>query len=586
MSPPPRHEAEDYLNSHALHGGKKKHHSRPGALSRFSEPVGNTQVLQSFPVERQDEDATPETALSTDKASVVAGAGSSSKPKLSNAINQTELGWPGWSPSPSIAPVPNDQRFYNNAGPQPMALPEKTGESPALESLRRLSHHGDDTIRESAHPDNPWQPLRGMLESMFTSSDTGTSSNRKGPVEDQAAPQQGLRRRSTAPSERERRRPRKNGTSAAIPGLEIPASITLRKATGLFQLGAGAASTSGPATADPLDDREESTSSSPTCTLIGFDSTHSRDTDQAKEEEEVIITRRSSMVPPHVLELLASTSEQKGLGKPESRRQSLAATAITVARVLPSPAILASPIRNPLPTIELDPRISVVQIKSRQSLHQIIWREDDSPSSSSGTSSDSSSPMRSGSTPLLESSEDAPVQGSADNSMTNTRENLVLPLANEPHQSEDAVVGAEEHVASDVVKSRPRAQMLQWSWGVAEDAPYDPMDSSDAAKSSHGLLGVPNGSKEDSRHATSSPLPQLFVPNDDEPVTRHPSPGISRRGSFVLDSSSLGSMTVGREAGNRRSISITPLMLSRLGDSGAVDGRLGGPVGRRCSRAT
>ncbi|KAL8804637.1 MAG: hypothetical protein Q9182_002445 [Xanthomendoza sp. 2 TL-2023] len=581
MSPPPRHEAEDYLNSHALHGGKKKHHPRSGALSRFSEPVGNSQVLRPFPVEGRDEDTRPETALSTNKGSVVAGAGSSIKPKLPDAINQTEQAWPGWSPSPLKTLVTDDQGSYNNTGRQPMDLPGKIDESPALESLRRLSQHGDDTNHEFAHYDNPWQPLRGMIESMFTSSDTGTSSNQKELVEDQAAPPQGLRRRSTALSERERRRPRKNETSAGILGLEIPASITLRKATGLFQLGAGSLSRRGAATANSLDDREESMSSSPTCTLVGFDSRHSRDTDQAKEEDEETTTRKASIVPPQVLALLASTSEQKGPGKPESRRQSLAATALTVTRVLPSPAILASPTGNPLPIIDLDRRISVVHVKSRQSLHQIIWHEDDTPSSSSETTSDSLSPTRSASAPLLQSSEDGPVQASAANSVANTRDNLNLTLAREPHHSADAVVGAEEHVA----KSRPGAQMLQWSWGVVGEEPYDPMDSSDAAKSSYGSHGLPKESKEDLRYPTSSSLPQLFVPEDDEPLARHPSPGISRRGSFILDSSSLASMTIGREAGNRRSISITPLMLPRLGDSGALDGRLGGPAGRRCSRA-
>ncbi|KAL8677454.1 MAG: hypothetical protein Q9186_006121 [Xanthomendoza sp. 1 TL-2023] len=582
MSPPPRHEAEDYLNSHTLHGGKKKHHARPGALSRFSESVGDTQVLQPFPVERLDEDANPKPALSTNKGSAVAAPGYAIKPKLSDAINQTEQGWPGWPPSPFVTTIADDQRRYDNTGRQPINLPDNFDESPAVESLRRLSQHGHHINNESAHTDKPWQPLRGMLESMFTSSDTGTSSSRKQSIEDQTAPQQGLRRRSTALHKGERRRPAENKTSTAIPGLEIPASITLRKATGLFQLGAGAASTNGTATADPLDDREESMRTPATCTLIGFDSTHSRDTHSARGSEEETTIRKSSIVPPHVFDLLASTSEQKRSGKPESRRQSLAGTAITVARILPSPAILASPTGDPSPTIELDRRISVVQVKSRKSLHQIIWREDDTPSSSSGTSSDSLGPTRSGSAPLVESSENSPVQRSTANSKANTRENSILSLYKDQHLSHDAVVEAPEHVPSEVAKSRPGVQMLQWSWGVAEDAPYDPMDSSDAAKSSHGPQGNPQGSKEDSSYTFSSSLPQLFVPDDDEAMMRHPSPGISRRASFVLDSSSLASMTLEREAGNRRSISITPLMLSRLGDGGTLDGRLGGPVGRRC----
>lgn len=581
MSPPPRHEAEDYLNSHALHGGRKKHHARPAAVSRFSEPVADTQALQSVAVEQRHDGVPLDSTSSTKNAGLIAGAADSSKPKLSERDNQTQQPQ-GWSPSPRITTVSDDQTCLDDIEQQSANLPAGTDESFAVLSLRRLSHHGHQSANEPSHTDKSWQPLRGMLETMFAPS---TATSRKRSIDDDATPHhQSLTRRSTAFREGDRRRPRKSEIAAATLGLEIPATITLRKATGLFQLGPGSRSPVGTGIEESVDAREGSISPPRACTLMGFDSSRAKNAETAEGEEENSL-RRSSTVPTQVHELLAATTEQGGSGKIDTRRQSLAETAVTVAQIFPSSAILTCPTKVSPPAVEMEARISVVQVKSRNSLHQIIWREDDT-WSSSGISSVSLSPTRSTSAKRSEASDNSPVLRSITNSKANTPQSSSSTLNKEQNLALDPHSAAEESVPFNTAQARPEGQMLQWSWGVAEDAPYDPMDSSDAAKASHGPPEKRKSATADRSFGVSSPLPQLFVPDEAEAAAaaRHPSRGISRRGSFAIDSASLASMTPEREAGNRRSISVSPLMLARLGDGRARDSRLGGHTSRRFSR--
>ncbi|KAL8725261.1 MAG: hypothetical protein Q9166_007463 [cf. Caloplaca sp. 2 TL-2023] len=575
MSPPPRIEAEDYLNSHALRGSKKKHPNRRGVASKVSPLAIHGQLLQPPAVQGQDEQPHPHHA--TGKGKPATAVSEADPGKLPNADQPHQL------PSSIMTTVLDDQRQSEVVeGPSPISSVQ-INESPAVISLRRLSEHGGDRRSSvSKDADKPWQSLRGMLEAMFTASDVGTS-NQKQSDGGQTTPQQGISRRNTASREQDRRRLRKTETSAGMLGLEIPAIITLRKATGLFQIGAGPEAAMHIPTEISPDCREGSISSPSTCTLVGIDSRLLGGKDQTTERQDGALTRKVSPGITNGPELLVSRPSKESASE-DGRQRSMAETAITVANTFPSPAILASPTGTTSSNTEAERRFSVVHIKSRKSLHQVIWCEDDT-SSSSATSSDSLSLTRSESSMIPGISEKSLVKKSAATSKASTRQNSNPTLSKEISLASDALVKAEKSVPVDTTRTPPEGQMLQWSWSLDEDAPYDPMDTSDAAKTSHSILQSQGQPQADASFAATVDIPRLFIPNDDEdPLTRHQPLAVSRRGSFMLDTSSLASMTAEREAGSRRSISIDPLKFSRLGDGGVIDDRNGGQISRRFSR--
>lgn len=573
MSPPPRLDAEDYLNSS---GGKKKHSSRLGAVSK-----GSPLVLQGLPLHRP---ATPESderpqspnAASKDEVEIIASA-SNVKATLYKADDQTQQ--QRWLPSPFSSTTDTQNPLKEVERPS-MRFPREINESPAVVSLKRLSEFvGDTTANLSSETDEVSQPSLGVLGSLFKKSDMDPPDPKRSD-DDQTSttPWYGIRRRSTAPLGRDKRQSRKNETSAAILGLEIPATITLRKATGLFQIGPDPASSSDdPALTDQLNrTREGSVTSPTTCTLVDFDSQSLSNPDNDYQHNGLNGTANGSG-------LFVSNPSSKRSMSSDSRRQSLAETAITVSNIFPSPAILASPVSGPSSTNEAERRFSVVHIKSRKSLHQVIWREDDT-SSSSETSSKSSSLTRPASIKLPDTSENSPERISPASSKPDPRHTSSPTLSKPGALTPDGPVTAEKLATFNAAERKPKGQMLRWSWAVAEDAPYDPTDSSEAAKSLHFTLERHDEAKDHAPFGTMPAIPRLSVPVDEGSPATGLSLGISRRGSFTVDTSSLASTTREREAGNRRSISITPLMLSRLGDGDANNSHDSRQAIRRCSR--
>ncbi|KAI4262535.1 MAG: hypothetical protein L6R42_002293 [Xanthoria sp. 1 TBL-2021] len=569
MSPPPRLVAEDYLTSS---GGKKKHSSRSGAVSK-----GSPLVLQGLPLHRP---ATPESderphspnAASKDEVDIIASA---SNVKASKVHDQTQQ--QRWLPSP-FSSTTNTQNPLKEVERPSMRFPREINESLAVVSLKRLSEFvGDTTANLSSETDEVSQPSLGVLGSLFRKSDMDPPDPKRSD-DDQTSttPWYGIRRRSTAPLGRDKRQSRKNETSPAILGLEIPATITLRKATGLFQLGPDPASDD-PALTDQLNRTREGSITSPTiCTLVDFDSRSLSNPDNDHQQKGSNDTANGSG-------LFVSNLSSKRLMSSDSRRQSLAETAITFSNIFPSPAILASPVSGPSFINEAERRFSVTHIKSRKSLHQVIWREDDI-SSSSETSSKSSSLTRPASIKLPDTSENSPEGIPPASSKPDPRHSSSPTLSEPGALTPDGPVTIEKLATSNAAERQPKGQMLRWSWAVAEDAPYDPTDSSEAAKSLHCTLDRHDEAKDHAPFGTMPTIPRLSIPVDEGSPAPSLSLGISRRGSFAVDTTSLASTTREREAGNRRSISITPLMLPRLGDGDANNSHDDRQAIRRCSR--
>ncbi|KAL8701100.1 MAG: hypothetical protein Q9201_005091 [Fulgogasparrea decipioides] len=527
MSPPPRHQAEDYLSLNASLSGKKKHHIRAPVVSKVSPLVVSSCALE--------------------QASAAEGHRS----------------------------LVDSQRQPKDNERSPSVPPAHSIKSPGLLSLRQSSEAAIDKVMNiPSNANEPPNPLLKAVESLYTASNAN-SSTRKRSITDSANPKFGLRRRSTAFRDGYRRRPSKTETKAATPGLEIPATITLRKATGLFQLGATPKEPTHHLAGESGNMREESPT---TCTLVGFGSRPLGEPEQVGERQDAINTRKLSTVPTKGYDLLTSTSMSRVAGVSSSRRQSLAETAVTVTNIFPSPAVLASPARRASLASDSDRRFSVVQIKSRKSVHQVIWREDDT-SSSSATSSDPISPTGSFSSRIPEIVENSPLQRSVASSKVGTG-NSSPQNSNERTPSSNALSAREVDAP---VRPRPEGQMLQWSWGANAGMLDDPANS--VAKT----FGVTRDSQDRRQRKASleadPTVPQLLIPDDDGCNSLSvASGGNARRGSFAVDPSSLASIGSGREIGSRRSISVHPLSLPRFGEDGAFSYQKTGHAHRRPSR--
>ncbi|KAL8765304.1 MAG: hypothetical protein Q9209_007579 [Squamulea sp. 1 TL-2023] len=551
MSPPPRHEAEDYLSSY---GGKKKHPSRLAAVSKAS-PLGVPSHSSQGPATQDsDEGHLLHEATNRNKVGIVASAPNVGT-TVHNVDSQTQQ--QGWLATTIYTTVDSHEPPDGIEQPS-MVPPKESSQSPAAVSLRRLSVLGGGRRASVVSEiDKISQPLISAIGSLSNKKDKKPTGSQQ-LDEDQLNPQSGVKRRSTASRDQDKRRGRNIESSAAILGLEIPATITLRKATGLFQLGPSQETAAHTFADASHSDTKGSTSSPTTCRLVGFDSRSHRDPvglSSSNHEYNMYEPTSSTANGPG---LCLSTPGSKALMDGDSWPQSLAETAVTFDNTFPSPAILASPTGKSYSAHDTERRFSVVHIKSRRSLHQIIWRGDDSPSSS-GTSSKSVSPTRSISIKTPERSENSPVKHSPASSKDSVQQRTSPPLSTHRVLEPNALVTAEKLVTINAPKARPEGQMLQWSWGVADDAPYDPVDNSDPVDRLDPV-------EDHTTLATRSAVPRLSIPDDEGSPTIHHSPGISRRGSFVLDATSLVSRMPEREAGNRRSISITPLMLARLGD--------------------
>ncbi|KAI4097381.1 MAG: hypothetical protein L6R37_006817 [Teloschistes peruensis] len=533
MSPPPWHEGDDYLSLHGSHSGKKKHHSRTPGASRSS-PLVDDGPSRHKPIVGESKNA---------------------------STSQSQFRGHDWPPT---------------------VLPVESKESPAVLSLRRLSRDASDNVANAASTsDNVPKSLLKAVESIFTTKDAVPSSQ-KSSDGDFSPPMVGLRRSSTALWDGDRRRSSKSETKKALLGLGVPATIILRKATGMFPATAAPKDIT---TGDPSDAKESRPGVPPTCTLIGFGSRPLDGPERVLGEENEQKQRRMSTFSMKGHDLLASTSNSSTTGGLDSRQQSLAETAITVANMFPSAAILVSPAKSSPVTIESERRLSVVQIKSRKSVHQVIWREDDT-SSSSATSLDPISPTDSLSAKDLQKVEDTPPQNSVTASDTGTKLNLALPNCEEQGLPPDVLTQDDPQAPIPIVLPRRGDQMFGWSWGTNTQTSDTHSNDEGTAK------GFPSvGENEGMDHVCAasgmvSGVPQLFVPGDEDhnPTHTNQAPYVSRRASFAMNPLSLMTTGAGRELGSRRSISVHPSLLASMEEGDNLGQEHSSAISRRLSR--
>ncbi|KAL8715132.1 MAG: hypothetical protein Q9220_001089 [cf. Caloplaca sp. 1 TL-2023] len=579
MSPPPRHEAEDYLSSQALHGGKKKHHAR-GPISPLAVSSGSS---RPFVMERTNQSPflggnppinklhTSDTTRIPQKAPSTARLQPQEHPLLPSQILGSQLAG----------------REYPQEDGQPSAIaPVTTTESLAVISLRRMSEAIEETPASASSKSNKSpRTVREALEALFSTSNEESQSQKQSV--DDLEPSVTRRRRSAAFRDGDRRRrPNKNEGPAVVTGLEIPATITLRKATGLFH------SVPTPLTNTPTMvqvatvAQDEPVSLPVTHTLIKFDSQVLKDSRSSTGHQDDNRIRKPSgaMVEGH--ELQSCTPVLNGSGIIESRRSSLVEPAVTISSILPSPALLVLPTKVSAPDRDHERRVSVVQIVSRKSLHQVIWYEGDT-SSSSASSDDPISPTGSESSRIK-----AGEMNPCDLSQGSVSKNEASPFVGSSMTSETQIqmpllenaVTEEADNHQPKLKARPEGQILRWSWGTPAGTSGDsPVPTEGEAKELAGTSDTRGWHDIPISVASTQSIPRLFVPDGDDDQSTSHDLGLARRGSFVANGSLYLSMDFGREHGSRRSISVHPLSLPEGGNEGVPLLNSGGYVSRRAS---
>ncbi|KAI4198839.1 MAG: hypothetical protein LQ346_002687 [Caloplaca aetnensis] len=557
MSPPPRTEAEDYWTSHESHGSKKKHLQRGGSTLRLS----------PFDID----DHVGENSAATPRKGIVAATTTTTKERegsndtdtiltklLSKADGPQRHGW--FLPQATSTSIAGQAQHDGNKQ-QPTTSPEEGPDSPAMTSLRRLSQGGvQKPSIASSRAEGVSESLSGAIMSIFTISEP-SSRTRKQSIGDGAAPNTKGRRRSSAFRDGHRRLPKKDEPKPAAPGLSIPAVITLRKATGLFTADSpNVAPTDAQAEHSPRSSKDFAGAST-ISSLIAFNSRQSSDQKQVTGSHNEAQPRKQSTVSGKGIEFSVSTPSSIGWEPMDDQVDNWAAApATTVADLYPSPAILTSARKSFSSTGSSERRVSVVQIKSRKSVHRVIWCEDDH-SSSSGTSSDHATPRELiGGDPsdLPSSSENSPPHSVSSNSQPSSRQSLRAPL-HEEQFAPDVLVESETNTPPKLVETRPGGQMFKWSWGMDDETPVEVMgEKDDTAK-------PPITADEYQPEGTtliSSSVPRLMVPEVEEPTSAFDEARIERRGSFMLDPSAFANIGPGRELGSRRSISVHPLALA------------------------
>lgn len=551
------------------HGRRKNHGHGVSKLSPAGVRAQKSQISAIEPPER----GTAGSAPSTEKPKEVSGAPSTISKDFAWTDEPQQYGL--WAPQANVTPLHN-QAHLSSGPPNSAASIESPG-SPAVTSLKRLSEVGIRGQSDgSPHALGLSHPLESTIE-WFKPSSEAISKPHEHSADNQNTSRGTGRRRSSAFRNGDRRRPEKDIDKAAVSGLKLPATITLRKATGLF-----ATNTISDATSDTVSDesptsRHDSLDSPTKCALIAFDSQQFDDPVQITTPYYESQSRKNSVVSVKGLELGVKAPTANGPKTTSSWQQAGAAPVVTVADIYPSPAILASPIKTTSSTDHPERRYSVVKINSRKSVHRVIWCEDDG-SCSSGASSVPVSPTAETPAESVESispSENSPGR-TLSASRVISRQNSERTLFVQHSFPPNALVENESNAPSSGTTFHPEGQIFQFLWDADKGSPKANPELNKPFQSAS-----QRRSQEEYLPEMVSWVPRLMIPDNEEPTAASGEPTIVRRGSFMMDPSLRANIGAGREIGSRRSISVQPLMLSRLGIQGAKNDEDENPAAAR-----
>ena len=402
MSPPPRHEADDYMNVHVSHN----HHYKRKQPRKNNRKIHDTREGSEGTRPQRSLRSGPQTASSdaTDcELSATNVSDGDDDDARSNAPLVKSLG-----PSNHRNHVQGPQSFTENGGVGVQASPTLTSSvgaldehnSPAVNALRSLSFQApvrsksQGLQRVSTALANTFNLFRPNSAVTFADVPSRQASRKA----EEASRRSSAHSKSLAYSDINRRRPTLKDGKEVLQTLETPATITLRKASNVDV--ANPLKTSMGASLSREQECER-VADAPASELLAFYSSSASekgptpsDISSPKSAEAPRSPRQESAITFEV-EAQYVQRRSKSISRcndvSNARRCSTPAEAtLTFADVHVAPGSFAngpkSSKQSSLPA-ESSRRISIVQFRSRNSVHEVIWREDDTTSDSSLTAS-------------------------------------------------------------------------------------------------------------------------------------------------------------------------------------------------------
>ena len=506
MSPPPREEADDYLNAHRHRKCKK----RAGRHSRRNRRTVEEAEASSFALGspestiRSISDRCGSCGAST-KASDGESVSDATLPpenKVQLKLN-TNIPWnaqdtaefntvrvPTWSPF--------DIPATENRDPE-----NRDVESPAVNALRLISQPltPDTESRILRRVSTAFGATFGFLSSGRGSMDSSETSRKRST----ASREEGQHRNNFSKRKCPSRRTTFKGLKGAATTLETPATITLRKASNMF---VPSAVTSSLSSSVVNGDAYRPDPHAPTSELLAFYATpvvsgeisrrFSGPSLQISESSQNVQVGApwyqdpSSPSEPRISNSISQFNDTDCYSSP-------AENTLTFTDVHTAPGSFAVESRSRKSSLafpESLQRISVVHFRSRNSIHEVIWREDEATSGSS-FASDSSSP------PNQESRTKSPTlcpQGKSGPFIVEQADDAGLRISSFPEGRE----------------VNPEESLFQWSWTGPPASAKDikPMETS---ANDRPRDAVPNSGTNETlinRRDSSSPLCSKPFPSD------------------------------------------------------------------------
>ena len=449
MSPPPREESDDYLNAHS-HGKRKK---RAGRQSRHHRNTVEEAEVQGLAL-RSPKSTARSIGVRSDSCSASSiatnGESVSDAPFPPKSMEQLKL-------NTNIPLNPQDTSEFETVRVPTWSTFNVPGrenrdvESPAVNALRSLGQPltpdtGSRTLRRMS---TALAATLGFLTPGKDSMDTSKTACKRSTASREESQHRNNFSERSCPS----RRTTFKGTKSATSTLETPATITLRKASNMFTPSPVTSSLS----ASIINrDAYKPDPHAPSAELLAFYATPvvSRERPRRLSGPSPEISNSSSSVQ------IDTSWNQDAFSRSEIKKStsvaqfndidcysSPAESTLTFTDVHTAPGSFAVESRSRKTSISFSEpfrRISVVHFRSRNSVHEVIWREDEATSGSS-FASDSSSP------PNQESRAKSPTlcpQGHSASILVEQRDGASLRITSFPNKSE----------------INPEESLFQWSW--------------------------------------------------------------------------------------------------------------------------
>ncbi len=512
MSPPPRHEADDYMN---VHGFDHDHHERKYPRRKTRKLYYTRQGSEESRPPPPSLKAGPQTASSNGSGCEICAAGISNddddkspNTPLTKSFGRSNLRT--HLHEPHKATEFKEGHIQTSPALNPSITVVDEPDSPAVSSLRSLSFqiptrsNSQGLQRVSTSLSNTFNLFRHNPRVSFADVPPHKAS-KKG---EEALRKSSAHSKSLAYRDIVRRRPSFTDCEGISHSLETPATITLRKASNVYAASPSTTSMSASLVCERDYTRPSDASASE---LLAFYSSPTLDkvptlTDlPTAESPEAPGSLKEPPTITFALEPQSSRRRSKSVSQStnisNARRCSTPAeAALTFSDVHIAPgsfAIGPQSSKQPLIPTESKRRISTVQFRSRNSIHEVIWREDETMSdssftASSGTSQYTGHSFRSTPTP---DSDESPIRGPAI----------------EPNETQPLLVEVPESMS---FFPKMPDNLFRWTWGMSSASVEDTSSTTNPWSDTHAHVAEATTATTD---ANGDPVGHVLVTSTSDP---------------------------------------------------------------------